>query len=285
MRKFLKVVKFIIVGALMVIPFTCLAYHLYYRQLDWHDGVFEKICYGIWFVGVAMFFYEIADKFKRVWSKIVAAVSTSLIYTGLVIAGNTLLKYICINNWFGWIDPIPYDAILKSDITLTYAWAWVRYPAVFLLMLVVCALKAFDKLWVFGVLFYDLCEKVENWLYLKDLKKQGLLMLYYDCVEDPEHTPFKKLYDYILNMPLEPKWKDVLKMFITLKKAGFLIPLLLKRYENMLTKDEYNEFKQLYIEYTEAYLEQKREYYANAKVEFNEVFDRLDEKFDTANKQ
>lgn len=276
MKKFWKIAKLVLVGLLMLVSFAHMTCNTYYEWDLWYTGELEIANYIIWLIGFTICFYAIADKIERLWAKIVTGAATSLLYTTFVFLANNLWKYISINNDFNWENPIPYGAMLKWDIGYTYKYGWLRYPIVFAIMFVICGAKI---LWtrpgVIKIREY-LDERLGRWLYISELKKQNLVDLYYDVVED---TKEDKLLDYVDNMPLDETNKKMLMRFIDIKKDTYLIHLLFRRYEDLLTAEEYTHYRNLYIELTKAHIKERQEHYAKAKVVFTLPFKRLDDKF------
>ena len=282
MKKFWKISKNVIPGLLILATFTYMTWDFYTAGYSWYTRDYEKVCYGLWCAVFAIYFYEIADKFKHLWTKILAGITTSFVYTGLVFFANNFWRYICINHNFNWEHPIPLSVVMKWDITYTHNYGEYRYPIVFAVIAILCGLKVFLSHPKIKTIYHGWNDKLCNWLYIKELKKESLSDLYYEVIKDPDTS---RLVDYVRNMPLNEDGKSALMNFVDEHRDCFLIYLLFIHYEDLLTKDEYVKYRMLYVDISETCIDKRREHYATAKVEFPEVFGKLDDKFNITDKE
>ena len=281
MKKFWKILFYVLIILLAITAVIHLTWEFYNEGYTWYSGDYEKVCYGLWGIVITLCFCAIVNKFKHLWSQITVGITTSLFYTALVFFLNNFWRYICINYDFDWEYPIPLSAVMKWDITYTHNYGEYRYPMVFAVIAVLCGLKIFLSHPKIKRIYQGWNDKLCNWLYIKELKKENLSDLYYEVIKEPDTS---RLVDYVRNMPLNEEGKSALMNFVDEHRDCFLIYPLFIHYEDLLTKDEYIKYRMLYADITEKCINRKREYYSTAKVEFPEVFRKLDDKFNITDK-
>lgn len=282
MKKFQKILKYVMLSALSVAAFVLMTHYYYVGGDNWFGRDLEKVCYGIWCFTFAVCFYDVVSRFRHLWTRIIAAITTSLLLTTIVFLANNFWRYLSINCEFNWEYPIPYGTLMKWDITYTHNYGEYRYPMVFAVIAVLCGLKIFLSHPKIKRIYQGWNDKFCNWLYIKELKKESLSDLYCEAIKGPDTS---KLVDYVRNMPLNEDSKSELMNCVDEHQDCFLIYLLFMHYEELLSREEYIKYRMLYADITESCINSKREYYATAKVEFPEVFRRLNDKFDITDKE
>lgn len=282
MKKFWKILFYVIIILLATTAVIHLTWEFYNEGYTWYSRDYEKVCYVLLCLAFVFGFYAIANKFKHRWTQITVGVATSLFYTALVFFLNNFWRYICINYDFDWEYPIPLGVVMKWDITYTHNYGEYRYPIVFIVIAVLCGLKVFLSHPKIKTIYHGWNDKLCNWLYIKELKKESLSDLYYEVIKDPDTS---RLVDYVLNMPLNEDGRSTMMNFVDEHRDCFLIYLLFIRYEDLLTEDEYTKYRTVYVDITETCINKRREHYATTKVEFPEVFRRLDDKFNITYKE
>ena len=140
MKRFFKVLEYLILIAVSLAAFWAVTKHSSSFLGHYFLKDYELMCYGIWGICLAVVFYHVSDKLKVTWNKITAGAVVSAIYTLLVFFANNFWRYISINNTFNDEIFVPYTAVLKWDITYTEGLGEFRYFAVFLLMYALCGL-------------------------------------------------------------------------------------------------------------------------------------------------
>lgn len=281
MKKIWKILLYVIIIFLAITAVIHLTWEFYNEGYTWYSRDYEKVCYGLWGVVITLCFCAIVNKFKHLWSQIIVGITTSLFYTALVFFLNNFWRYICTNFDFDWEYPIPLSAVMKWDITYTHNYGEYRYPMVFAVIAVLCGLKIFLSHPKIKTIYQGWNDKLCNWLYIKELKRESLSDLYYEVIKDPDTS---RLVDYVRNMPLNEDGKTALMNFVDEHRDCFLIYLLFIHYEDLLTKDEYTKYRTLYVYITETYINKRKEHYTGAKVEFPELFIKLDDKFNITDK-
>lgn len=282
MKNFRKILKYVMLSALSVVAFILMTNYYYTGGDNWFGRDLEKACYGIWCFTFAVFFYDVVSKFRRLRTRIIAAITTSLLLTTIVFLANNFWRYLSINCEFNWEYPIPYGTLMKWDITHTYGWGEFRYPMVFIIIFVICGLKIFLSHPKIKAVYHGWNDKLCNWLYVKELQKERLSELYHEVVEDPDTS---RLVDYVRHMPLSDEGKFELMNFIDEQRDCLLIYLLFMHYEDLLTKEEYIKYRMLYEDITETYINKQKEHFATAKVEFPEMFRKLDDRFNIIDRE
>ena len=282
MKKFRKILFYVIIILLAITAVINLTREFYNEGYTWYSGDYEKVCYVLLCLTFVSCFYSIVNKFKHLWIRITVGISTSLSYTTLVFFLNNYWRYICINYDFDWEYPIPLSAVMKWDITYTHNYGEYRYPMVFAVIAVLCGLKIFFSHPKIKTIYHDWNDKLCNWLYIKELKKESLSDLYYEVIKDPD---ISRLVDYVQNMPLNEDGKFVLMNFVDEHRDCLLIYLLFMHYEDLLTKEEYIKYRMLYVDITETYINKQKEHFATAKVEFPEMFRKLDDRFNIIDRE
>lgn len=99
---------------------------------------FESVFYFAWCVGFAYFFYDTISDIATLKMKIVLGVLSSAVSTAVIFFANTYFRYCWFSFERDWY--VEYADVIRWDITYTYATGWMRYPAVFVFMLVICAM-------------------------------------------------------------------------------------------------------------------------------------------------
>ena len=281
MKKVWKITKYTLLAILSLGAFFGMTYYYYTGGNNWFGRDLEKVCYGIWCLAFAVCFHDVEGGFKRLWTRIVSGITTSLLLTATVFLANNYWRYLSINCEFNWEYPIPYSTIMRWDILHTYGWGEFRYPMVFVIIFSICGLKIFFSHPKVKAIYHGWNDKFWNWLYIKNLQKENLSELYHEVVEVPDTSD---LVDYVRHMPLSEDGKSKLMNFIDKHQDCLLIYLLFMHYGDLLTKEEYVKYRTLYVDITETYIDKQKEHFATAKVELPEMFRKLDDKFNITDK-
>ena len=240
----------------------------------WYMSDYEKICYLLWGIAFLMTFRRMAAGCKKLWTKLSAGVGISLLYTAFVFFLNNYWRCVAINGEFAMDPPFSLATVMGWDITYTNRLGEYRYPAVFAVMLALCGLIL---LWTRSKNPTKWLDRFLDWLALCDLKKRSLDEVYREAREMPE---IDGLVDYINRMLQDEAHKAELMEFMDQHQDRLLIRLFLRRFEELVTREEYLKYKAMYVRLFEAYIKEGREYFNTATVEFTDIFEQLDQKFE-----
>lgn len=280
MKIIIKIITFLS-AIFSLLTFTAVTRYYYMGGSGRYGGEYEEVFYaflGLFFV----FCFCIADnKLKTIPKKIAVCVAVSITYTLTVFLINNFWRYICINLSFNWEAPIPYVTFLGWDAMYTDSYGEYRYPILLIIMLILCGLKIFFSHTKTKEVLSKWSNVFLDWLYIQILKRQKITDIYDEYAEDYYDG---ELIDYVSNMPLDEKHKHQLMEFTDTHKDTLLIILLLARFEDILTLEEYTKYRKLYTDISEEYIANQRAYFAGAKVKYHDVFVKLDSKFNL-NKQ
>ncbi|MBR3837562.1 MAG: hypothetical protein IKJ74_05375 [Clostridia bacterium] len=276
MKTFIKITSYVLLVAVCVTLFICETRACAKGPYLTSTKELEFLFYGN-FCALALltFGYVFWDRFS-LKMKLLGAGITSILYTAAVFFANNFWRCLNDNFYFGDRFFVPYKAFLLWDITYTTGYGEFRYPLVFAAMLILCGVVIVFTLPRIKEAVGRLRERISRWGYFGLLRLESLEDLY---GEYRWNVAKERLSDYVSQMPLTKKSKERLKSYAIENEDGLLIYLFIKRYEKMLTKEEFEFLRQLFVKEQEECIQSQRETYSTATVANPEVFERLEERF------
>lgn len=281
MKKILKTTGLILLTTLVALFFdrTCIEYHKGYWQSAEEA---ELIFYFFLFLCFGIFFRLLSRKLPSPKTRLTAGAAVSLLFCALIFLSNNYFRYLHLNSLFHWEFVFPYKVLLWRDLNYAAGLGEFRYPLVFAAMMLFCGLTVFFTLPKVKETLEDRLCRVLEWIYLQVLKTERPESVFMEYNED---EPTEKLTDYVLHMPLTEKKKNRLIRLARENDDCLLISLLFQRYEEMLTREEYQGLREQFVTLTKEYILRQRERFSVKTVPLPEVMQRLDEKFDLSREE
>ena len=273
MKKYIKIVIALFLAAFFVLLFVQTV-KVHRQGYSSFQREFEFLSYLYWCDLLLMGFWWFFGKTSAMKIKLLGAVLTSILFTVAVFFANNFWRYLDINADFR--EEIPYGYFLIWDITYTNGYGELRYPLVFAAMLLLCGAAIFFSLPKVKGFVRRRSGDLFWWCYYRIWEMENLDSLYGAFCENADRD---RLSDYVSRMPLNQKNKEKMMRYAEEKEECFLIHLLLQRYGEMITKEEFDRLKQLYAEWQEDYIQRGREYFAKAEVTFSPAFERQERRF------
>lgn len=143
MKKSVKIISCVILVLLAIVAFVLMTQYYYAGLSSWNGRYYERVCYGVWCLTLAVFFGLIIGRIKPIWAKVPVGVLFSLAFTLTVFLSNNFWRYLSINSDLGWEEAVSYGTVLKWDALFINGTAWLRYPTVFIITSVLCSVIIF----------------------------------------------------------------------------------------------------------------------------------------------
>lgn len=276
MKVFSKVIKYVLAFVCSAGAFVGATY-LYETREYFYAEHLEKLSYAVWAVALMVVFSIVSKKIKAVWGKLTLGAGFSLIFTAAVFLSNNFWKFRWLNLEFYLIHPITYLDVLKSDLSYRGGYGIFRYVFVFILVTLLFALEVVLSSQKVKNFFKGIGNKIEDYFRLKDLSRLSLEELYLDSKEVNDYDDFTF---FIGKMKLNEELKEQVAALTQKYSDDKELPLIMIwRFEDILSREEYLEYKNQYLARVQREIERKREFYNNFKVELPSAFRELDEKF------
>lgn len=272
MKRIGKFLLLVTVISLALVGVVHLTRHVSTEYVTRYARDCEKVCYGLCGLSITLLFTWSVGRVKRLWMQVFAAVATSVVFTSLVFLLNNFWRYVSILHLDGGECPFSLFDVMKWDITYTYHYGALRYPILFFSMLAVCGMILVlshprTQRW-----FRALWDKVERWLFVMHLKRQSLADMYYLYAEEGDIC---SLMDYVGCMPLDESHKAEGLAFVNAQGDLVLLYMLVKRYADILTREEYVMCRNLFL----TTIRERWMTKVSNEIALPDIFQQLDEKF------
>jgi len=265
--------------------FLLVVWYVYTLSSICRDGdqmytrICEYACYTIWGFIFAELFYAITQRFKRIWIKIAVGSLVSLIFTATLFLANNLCRYAAINARFGGCIFTSYASVLKIDID----YGLYRYLGVFSLMLMLCMGKLLLTQPRAKAIYGSLAERLKAWFWYGSLSAEMVEDIY--CGASEDMFCLEWFFECVQNMPRDESYKKMLISCIEKHPDWMLVRLLLHRFGELMTREEYTKYRELYMKTGEEYIGQKSEYYNSLKENMASSLKELDARFSGEEKE
>ncbi len=272
MKKSFKYAVLVLICVLVFLGVSRVACNARYLN---EANVHEQIAYCVFAFAFVVLVRASTSRIKGLGVKLGIFAVCSLVFSTGVFFANNLWKYLSFNSVFPQgSDGLTYKSFLISDLSYNYGLGEYRYLFVFALML--AALTVIELLMRKGLKarFDRWSESLHEWICMKSFISDDLEDLYLEARE----YAIKRVIRYVDDMPHTEKGKrKLMALAYDYEEAG-PVYLLLKKYGDMLTREEYIKYKKLYSERFDKYIK-KRKAYDEKRRNITAIITELDDKF------
>jgi len=284
-----KVLKYVLLIGLLVGGFSFITQYYCLGADNRSAKNFEMLFFGL--LGLILFavFCDLENKIKTLWIKATVAAAWSAIYAAIVFVINNFWRYIDLKLQFD--DAFSFEAVLKWDAAYTGGLGCFRYLILFAVMFAFCGFKIFISLPKSKAVLSEWKSAIYDRIYMDDESEDidaDDEMDFTDWFIDGEGQEDVKTLSGLNDVfPYTEEGKTKVMNMIDEDEWEFWIYLLFKRYGDMLTKEEYLKYRDMYIKANEEFIQKNRDRFPekpNAKECLNPFAD-LEAKFVETNQE
>lgn len=247
-----RIVKRIIVIGVLAFLTGLLFYALHIMMIKssfWYDewAFVEKAMYVVFALLIGTIYKYLYDVLKKYPAKIIVSMGLSAAFTVGVFLANNYFHYLHWNSIiFDWRYEFPYSHFVKYDLQYKVGYGEYRYILVFLAMCLanLAIIVYFKRI---SPILKKWIQKVGLWYFGPN--EATLEHRIQRLLTGADYTDF---IDEINCMPINEETKDVFEKLISKYdeecKMVELYQALFIRYGQFLTREEYLEYRQMYIE-------------------------------------